>query len=426
MIDRVKVTLISGKGGDGKVAFLHEKGKAMGGPAGGNGGKGGSIYIKAQTGYNTLTAYRFGKTIKAPNGENGHEKNMYGKYAPDVILPVPVGTVVKDMEGNLLADLSHDGDSYLACEGGRGGKGNSCYANPVRKAPKFAENGAPGKKVELYFEMRLLADCGLVGLPNAGKSTFLGKVTNAHAKVANYQFTTLEPQLGVVDLGNDETFVMADLPGLIEGAHLGKGLGISFLRHIERCRVILHVVDISNDEAFDNFVKINDELKDYSLGLINRPMIVVLNKVDLLNGDMTKVDEFKKKAGDKYKIFVTSTLEGDGLKPVLREVFETLKVTPIFPLSESYLPNKEKVYTLKPEDKETVPFTVVKLEPGVYRIEGETIVNKFSMLSLRGDDSMTRILVFLEKSGVDKKLHEMNIEDGATIILKDFEFTYSA
>lgn len=274
--------------------------------------------------------------------------------------------------------------------------------------------------------MRLLADCGLVGLPNAGKSTFLGKVTNAHAKVANYQFTTLEPQLGVVDLGNDETFVMADLPGLIEGAHLGKGLGISFLRHIERCRVILHVVDISNDEAYDNFVKINDELKDYSLGLINRPMIVVLNKVDLLNGDMTKVDEFKKKAGDKYKIFVTSTLEGEGLKPVLREVFETLKVTPIFPLSESYLPNKEKVYTLKPEDKETVPFTVVKLEPGVYRIEGETIVNKFSMLSLRGDDAMTRILVFLEKSGVDKKLHEMNIEDGATIILKDFEFTYSA
>ena len=232
--------------------------------------------------------------------------------------------------------------------------------------------------------------------------------------------------MGVVDLGNDESFVMADLPGLIEGAHLGKGLGISFLRHIERCRVILHVVDISSDEAFDNFVKINEELKDYSLGLMNRPMIVVLNKVDLLNGDMTKVDEFKKKAGDKYKIFVTSTLEGDGLKPVLREVFETLKVTPIFPLSESYLPNKEKVYTLKPEDKETVPFTVVKLEPGVYRIEGETIVNKFSMLSLRGDDAMTRILVFLEKSGVDKKLHEMNIEDGATIILKDFEFTYSA
>lgn len=425
MIDRVKVTLISGKGGDGKVAFLHEKGKALGGPAGGNGGKGGSIYVKATEGYNTLTNYRFGKTIKAPDGENGHEKNMYGKYAPDVILPVPVGTVIKDMDGNLLADLSKKDAQYLACEGGRGGKGNSCYANSVRKAPKFAENGMPGKKVQLFFEMRLLADCGLVGLPNAGKSTFLGSVTNAHAKVANYAFTTLEPQLGVVDLGNDETFVMADLPGLIEGAHLGKGLGISFLRHIERCRVIVHMVDISNPEAYDNFERINKELGDYSLGLLKRPMIVVLNKKDLLE-DESAIDEFKKRIGDQYKVFVTSTLMGEGLKPVLREVYETLKVTDPFPLSESYLPNAEKVYTLRPEDDETLPFRVVKLEPGIYRIEGERLINKFSMLSLRGEDAMARILAFLEKSGVDEKLHELEIEDGATIILKDFEFTYSA
>lgn len=425
MIDRVKVTLISGKGGDGKVAFLHEKGKALGGPAGGNGGKGGSIYVKATEGYNTLTNYRFGKTIKAPDGENGHEKNMYGKYAPDVILPVPVGTVIKDMDGNLLADLSYKDATYLACEGGRGGKGNSCYANSVRKAPKFAENGVPGKKVQLYFEMRLLADCGLVGLPNAGKSTFIGTVTNAHAKVANYAFTTLEPQLGVVDLGNDETFVMADLPGLIEGAHLGKGLGISFLRHIERCRVIVHMVDISNPDAYENFEKINKELGDYSLGLLQRPMIVVLNKKDALEDDKP-IEEFKKKVGDKYSVFVTSTLMGEGLKLVLREVYETLKVTAPFPLSESYLPNKEKVYTLKPEDDETLPFEVIKLEPGIYRIEGERLINKFSMLSLRGEDAMARILSFLEKSGVDQRLHDLEIEDGATIILKDFEFTYSA
>lgn len=426
MNDKVQVTLISGKGGDGKVAFLHEKGKAMGGPAGGNGGKGGSIYVKATEGYNTLSAYRFGKTIKAPDGENGHEKNMYGKYAPDVILPVPIGTVVKDMDGNLLADLSKKDAIYLAVKGGRGGKGNSCYANSVRKSPKFAENGEPGQKVKLYFEMRLLADCGLVGLPNAGKSTILGKVTNAHAKVANYAFTTLEPQLGVVDLANDETFVLADLPGLIEGAHLGKGLGISFLRHIERCRVILHVVDISSDDPYGDFVKVNKELGDYSLGLLKRPMIVALNKCDLLMGDKTKIEEFQKKIGKEYPVYQVSALEGKGLKPVLRKVFETLKVTPVFPLSEAYLPNKDKVYHLRKEDAEEVPFTVVKLEPMVYRIEGERLLNKFSMLSLRGDDAMTRILAFLEKSGVDKKLHELKVEDGATIRLGTFEFTYSA
>lgn len=426
MTDRVKVTLISGKGGDGKVAFLHEKGKALGGPAGGNGGKGGSVYVKAMEGYNTLSAYRFGKTIKAPDGENGHEKNMYGKYAPDVVLPVPIGTVIKDMDSNLLADLSKKDAIYLAVEGGRGGKGNSCYANSVRKAPKFAENGEQGKKVQLYFEMRLLADCGLVGLPNAGKSTFLGKVTNARAKVADYAFTTLEPQLGVVDLGNDETFVLADLPGLIEGAHLGRGLGISFLRHIERCRVILHVVDISAEDTYENFIKVNKELGDYSLGLLKRPMIVALNKSDLLDqGDKEKVEEFKKKIGKAFPVYEISALKGKGLKPVLRKVYETLKVTPTFPLAEAYLPNKDKVYRLRKEDAEEVPFTIHKLEPMVYRIEGERLLNKFSLLSNRGDDAMTRILALLERSGVDRKLHEMGVEDGATIQLGTFEFTYS-
>lgn len=425
MIDRVKVKLCSGKGGDGKVAFLHEKGKALGGPAGGNGGRGGSVYVEAQQGCNTLSAYRFGKTVKAPDGENGHEKNMYGKSAPDVVLPVPVGTVVKGLNGALLADLSKPKDRYLAVEGGRGGKGNSCYANSVRKAPKFAENGAPGKKVELYFEMRLLADCGLVGLPNAGKSTFLGKVTNAKAKVASYAFTTLDPQLGVVDLGNDETFVLADLPGLIEGAHLGKGLGLSFLRHIERCRVILHLVDIASEDPFGDFEKVNEELSSYSLGLLERPMIVVLNKVDLLAEGSSAAEEFKAKLKGRYPVYEASALLGKGLSPILRKIFKTLSSTPPFPLSEAYRPGGEKVYGLREEDREEMSFEVVKLEPMVYRVEGERLLNRFSMISLKGEEAMTRILAFLERSGVDDRLREMGVEDGATVRVGGYEFTYS-
>lgn len=425
MIDRVKVVLKAGKGGDGKVAFLHEKGKALGGPAGGNGGRGGNIYVKADRHFNTLSDYRFGKTIKAPNGENGHEKNMYGKDAVDVYLSVPVGTVVKEFEtGALLADLSKEGDCYLACKGGRGGKGNHCFANPVRKAPKFAETGFPGETRTLYFELRLLADAGLVGLPNAGKSTFLGKTTNAKPKIASYQFTTLEPQLGVVDLGEGDTFVLADLPGLIEGAHSGKGLGIAFLRHIERCRVLIHVVDITAPDPYGDFVKINAELGDYSLGLLDRPMIVALNKIDMLDGDTKPIEDFKSKLGNEYPVFAISTLQGKGLKPLLRKTFTLLQTTAPFPMSENLKPGGERIYTLK-EEKRTYPFTVRKLEPGVYEISGVELVNEIRRIGMDGEEHMDQILALLEESGVDERLHEIDVEDGATIKVGGVEFNYA-
>lgn len=427
VIDRVKVILKSGKGGDGKVAFLHTKGQALGGPAGGNGGRGGSIYVQADRRVNTLAEFRFGKMVKAPDGEPGHEKNMYGKDAPDVILHVPVGTVVKDFEtGALLSDLSEDGKQYLACRGGRGGKGNHCFANSVRKAPKFAETGLPGETKPFYFELRLLADCGLVGLPNAGKSTLLGKVTHAVPKIADYPFTTLEPQLGVVQLSPDETFVMADLPGLIEGAHSGKGLGISFLRHIERCRVLIHVVDITQDDPFGEFQRINAELGDYSLGLLQRPMIVALNKVDLLGGDLTKVEEFKKKDGGQHQIFAVSDLLGTNLKPMMRAVFELLKTTPAFPMSEVLKAGGQKVYTLKSEDDlSALPFTVRKLEPGFYEVSGTLLVNRIRQINMDGEEHLERILALLEEVGVDRRLHEIGVEDGATIRVGDVEFNYS-
>lgn len=425
MIDRVKVVLIAGNGGDGKMAFLHEKGKALGGPAGGNGGKGGNIYVKAREGLNSLSAYRFGKTIKAPAGENGHEKNMYGRDAPDVVLEVPIGTVVKDFStGVVLADLKEDGKSYLAVRGGRGGKGNHCFANSVRKSPKFFEIGQPGEEKAFYFELRLLADAGLVGLPNAGKSTFLGKVTNAKPKIAAYPFTTLQPQLGTVELGDDESFVLADLPGLIEGAHSGRGLGIAFLRHIERCRVIVHVVDLTSEDPYGDFVTINKELGDYSLGLLKRPMFVALNKVDLLSDPKGAVAAFKAKAGGEYSVYPISALTGAGLKPLLRAVFDKLKVTPTFPLSEDYANPSGKVYTLRPEDQ-PVSFTIKKLEPSVYKVEGEALLNRFQRLSLEGDAGMDKVLAFLEKTGIDQKLHEMDVEDGATIKVGSFEFNYS-
>ncbi|MFA6796325.1 MAG: GTPase ObgE, partial [Bacilli bacterium] len=276
-IDKAKIYLVAGSGGDGAVSFLREKCREFGGPNGGNGGRGGSIYFIARRGINTLSRYSHAIKVKAENGDNGHKKNSFGRAGKDVYLDVPIGTVILTLDGEILADLSKEGDTYLACKGGRGGRGNACFASSTNRSPKTAENGTPGEAKTLYLELKLLADVGLVGLPSVGKSTLLSVVSNAKPKTAAYDFTTLEPMLGSVRLSDTESFVIADLPGLIEGASRGRGLGIVFLRHVERCRVIIHVVDVSReDDIFESFEKINGELAAYKLDLLKRPMLIAL------------------------------------------------------------------------------------------------------------------------------------------------------
>lgn len=317
MNDKVKVTLKSGKGGDGAIAYRREKSVEKGGPYGGNGGKGGSIYLVADNGIDTLANYRFGKTFFAQDGENGRTKLQYGRDGEDVYLHVPVGTVVEDLEGHILADLYHNGDTYLAAKGGRGGRGNATFKSPTHRTPNIAENGMPGETKELYFELKMLADVGLVGYPNAGKSTLLDAVTRAHPQIANYAFTTLEPQLGVCFVDPDKPFVIADLPGLIEGASDGKGLGFTFLRHIERCMVLLHVIDLSSDmDPFTSFTNIQNELYNYSELMKKKAVVIALNKTDLVK-DKAKIEEFKAKVAP-IRVFTISAKDNKGLSTLTK------------------------------------------------------------------------------------------------------------
>lgn len=421
--DRVKVTLQSGKGGDGCISFRHEKYVEFGGPNGGNGGRGGSIYIQAKDGINSLNQYRFGKTFRAEDGEKGKAKLMFGKDAKDMTLYVPKGTVILDENNKILADLKKNGDTYLAIKGGRGGRGNNCFKSSINRTPKVAENGTPGQTKVFYFELRLLADVGLVGLPSVGKSSLLNVVTNAKPKIADYEFTTLSPQLGVVNLSEDESFVLADLPGLIEGASLGKGLGLRFLRHIERCKVIIHVLDVSReDDIYQSFVKINKELEQYNMKLLDRKMIIALNKIDSVYSQKN-VEEFKKKIGDKYKIFEISTLMQTGLKPLLYQAYrDVLESKDISLFDETELENKEIVLGLKEQDKEI--FKIEKDYQGNYHIVGDRVVQTYRRINITTDQGMMKLLAYLNKIGVDDALHNMGVKDGSTVILDDFEFDY--
>lgn len=294
--DYVKIYAQAGKGGNGAISFRHEKYVAAGGPDGGDGGRGGDVYFKVDPDANTLIEFRFKKKFKAENGENGQGARKYGKSAEDLYIPVPIGTVIKDAETNqVLADLSTPGQEALILKGGRGGLGNSHFATATRQAPRFAQDGEPGEEKELVLELKLLADVGLIGFPNVGKSTFLSKVTSATPKIANYHFTTIEPNLGVVTSKYGDSFVIADIPGIIEGASDGVGLGIQFLRHIERTRLLLHFIDVSGTEGRDpvkDYQVINDELKDYSEKLSHRTQIIVANKSDIAQDD----DNYKKLA----------------------------------------------------------------------------------------------------------------------------------
>ncbi len=421
-IDRAVIEVRSGKGGDGAIAFLHEKYVAKGGPAGGNGGRGGSIYLRASKTINTLFNFRHSKTFIANDGEKGGIKNQYGKYAEDVIVDVPVGTVVyleKDKE--FLGDLNEDGKIVMVAKGGRGGRGNSCFKSSTNRVPKIAENGEPGERKRLILELKLLADVGLVGFPSVGKSTLLSVVSAAKPEIADYPFTTITPNLGVVSVKDGSSFVMADLPGLIEGAHQGKGLGLQFLRHIERCRVIVHVIDLSETgrDPFEDYNVINNELKEYGFALDKRPQIIVASKMDEEGAD-EKLKKLEKQIGKE--IIPISAITEDNIDKLLYKCSEVLKETPLFPLYDAKEEDLDhKTYTL--EDEEPY-FTIRRIDAHTWSIEGEKMLKFYHMTNISTDEGMMVLMSKIRSLRIDDELENRGATDGDTVILDDFEFEY--
>lgn len=427
MNDKVKITLKSGKGGDGAIAFRHEKSIEKGGPYGGNGGKGGSIYFVSDEGINSLANYRFGKTFFAEDGSNGKSKLCYGKDGKDLYLHVPVGTVVKDVNNKILFDLDKKDMTYLAVKGGRGGRGNATFKSSTRRTPNIAENGLPGVEKIFILELKLIADVGLVGFPNAGKSTILSVLTRAHPEIGPYPFTTITPSVGVCYQDIDKHFVLADIPGLIEGASSGKGLGFEFLRHIERCKILLHVIDIKNSkDPLSDFKLINDELITYNKLLENKKMIVCLNKADSKD-EKEKAIKYKEKFEDLgYKCFIISAKEEKGLSPLVKELYkEVNKFDSEKKVTINNNSKEEVVYSARNLDNSKIPvYNVVKRDDGYFEIIGERVVRTKKLINIKTDEGMSKLLTYLERIGIEEKLKEAGAKNGDTILLDDFEFEY--
>ena len=418
--DYVKILVKSGDGGNGAVSFRREKYVAAGGPDGGDGGKGGDVYFYVNPDLNTLIDFRFKKKFIADNGKNGEGNHRYGKSADDLYIGVPIGTIIKDAETNeVLADLSKKDQRELIFPGGRGGKGNSHFATSTRQAPRFSQDGEKGIEKELILELKLIADVGLLGFPNVGKSTFLSRTTSATPKIANYHFTTLEPNLGVVRSEYGDSFVIADIPGIIEGASQGVGLGIQFLRHIERTRLLLHVIDVSGAEGrnpVEDFKIINEELKQYSEKLANRKQIIVANKIDSMQ-DENLYKELEKMAKEKnIEIFKISAVTGEGLKELLTRVIEVLKTLPREEIVEI---KQRKVYTL--EEKQE--FTITR-EDGMFVVDGPGVQKIMRRVNLEDNESMHYFQKSLEELGVNKALKEAGVKEGDTVKVVDWELEW--
>ena len=419
-IDETNIKVIAGSGGDGCTAFRREKYIEMGGPYGGNGGSGSDIIFKVDTGLHTLIDLRYMKTIKGKKGENGSGKNMNGKNAVDVIIKVPQGTVVTDYDtGLIITDLKAPDSSCIVAHGGRGGRGNTAFKTLANPAPNFSENGEPGEERTLKVELKLLADVGLVGLPSVGKSTFLSKVTKATPKIADYHFTTLSPNLGVVKTKDNRSFVLADLPGLIEGASEGVGLGDKFLRHIERTKVIAHIIDMSGIEGrdpFDDYVVINQELEKFSKKLLKKPMVVIANKMDI-ETSKKNLEEFKKKVN--VEVYPISAITSTNLDEVLIKLADLVDSEPNTPLydEEAYL--SHVLYKFQEEK----PFTIEK-ENDTYVIHGKNVEKMFRMTNFQSSEGIERFIRQLRKLGIDEELAKMNVEDGSIVKILDYEFEY--
>ena len=419
-VDEVLLKVEAGNGGDGCLAFRREKFVEMGGPFGGNGGHGADIIFRVDMGLHTLLDLRYQKAIKGANGENGKGKNQHGRGAEPLVVKVPLGTVVTDVDtGLVICDLSREGQEEIIAHGGRGGRGNTAFKTQTNTCPNFSEKGEEGEKRNLKVEVKLLADVGLVGLPSVGKSTIISCVSRSKPKIAAYHFTTLTPNLGVCKSSRGNSFVMADLPGLIEGASLGEGLGDKFLKHIERTRVICHVVDMSGSEGrdpYEDFVLINKELEAFNKALLDKPMIVVANKMDL-EGAEENLANFKKKV--KLEIFEVSASQNKGLQKVvdrLDEVSESIPYTPLY--NEDQLEG-HVLYKFKKEE----PFTITK-EDDIYVISGKEVERIFKMTKFSSDEAIYRFAKKLRRLGIDDKLREMGAKEGDQVRILDFYFDF--
>lgn len=424
-IDKVELHVKAGKGGNGAIAFHREKFIDRGGPSGGDGGKGGSIYFVAKSGLTTLIDFKYMHKIIGNDGENGGTEKCYGRGGEDIYIDVPVGTFVTEKgTGRVIADFAKPDEVIEIAKGGKGGKGNVKFANSRNQTPKIAENGDEGEEFDIVIELKLLADVGLVGFPSVGKSTLLSVLTNAKPEIADYHFTTLKPNLGVVSLVDGYDFVIADLPGLIKGAHLGKGLGLDFLKHLERCRVILHVIDMSaadGRDPYEDYLAIKEELRQYGMRLLERPMIVVANKMDV-DGSELYLEDFKSRLEDDVEIFPVSSFTREGLVDLIKKTYELVKTTPEFPLVD--MDEIEEVATFGfEEDRDTNAFTIRK-EKGVFIVEGDNIERIYKKINISTDEGVMRLATILNKMGVEDALRKNGIKDGDTVRLCDFEFEY--
>ncbi len=421
LFDNVKIHLKAGDGGNGAVSFRREKYISHGGPDGGDGGNGGNIIFTIDEGQNTLTYYKYKRKFKAENGSDGSGSKYHGKNGEDLILPVPPGTVIKDAESGLVIKDMSECESYVICKGGRGGWGNRHFATPTRQIPRFAKPGLVGEEKEIILELKMIADVGLIGFPNVGKSSILSMISSARPKIADYHFTTLAPNIGVVSVGDERGFVAADIPGLIEGAADGIGLGHSFLRHVDRCRLLLHVVDISGSEGrdpIDDITAINAELEKYSPELAKRPQIIVANKCDLLpsDADLTDFEEFAKVRGSEI-IYVCAPI-GEGIQEMVNKTFEALQGLPPIKIYEA-----EYTQPDLEADTESHEFSIYK-EDDLFIVEGEWLRRVMNSVNFSDRESLMYFQRVLRNSGVISALEDAGVSDGDTVSIYDFEFDY--
>lgn len=426
-VDQVKVYVKGGDGGNGMVAYRREKYVPKGGPAGGDGGNGANVVFEVEEGLRTLMDFRYQRHFKANRGEHGMSKNQHGKNAQDMVVKVPPGTVIMDDDTKeVIADLVEHGQRAVIAKGGRGGRGNSRFASPSNPAPEIAENGEPGQERYIIMELKLLADVGLVGFPSVGKSTLLSVVSAAKPKIAEYHFTTIVPNLGVVETDDNRSFVMADLPGLIEGASEGVGLGHQFLRHIERTRVIVHVIDMSGLEGrdpYEDYVTINSELKEYNLRLTERPQIIVASKMDMPDSE-ENLAQFKTKLQEDYPIFPISAVTRQGISELLYAIANKLEETPEFPLD--YQEDEDKGVHRVVYKHETLEdgFDITREPDGSFVVSGFKIERLFKMTDFNRDESVRRFARQLRSFGVDDALRKRGATDGDIVRILEYEFEF--